>query len=204
MRLRRWYFWFTALLIHSLFLLIPVGLSVRSSGALSGMKSLNFEFEPAEAGSSAADLSKSETLPAPRPQNPAMKTIDSTAQTDAPAPVSVTPTEVVSAAQQSSAPNADPEIGWEGESRAILQRQAVEFPRILSASGQETDCEARITVSPLGTVIKVEIIRSSGYTEIDAGVEAALRGYLFARDYGFAKNSSSGIVRFRFRLEKFD
>jgi outer membrane biosynthesis protein TonB len=66
------------------------------------------------------------------------------------------------------------------------------------------DCEARITVTALGVVSHVEITRSSGYTEIDAGVEAALRGYLFSRDYGFGGKTAVGIVKFRFRLERYD
>ncbi len=43
---------------------------------------------------------------------------------------------------------------------------------------------------------------SSGYIEIDASVEAALRDYLFSRVDG--RVDSTGTVKFRFRLEKQD
>jgi hypothetical protein len=46
----------------------------------------------------------------------------------------------------------------------------------------------------------VEITRSSGYIEIDASVEAALRDYLFSRVDG--RVETAGTVHFRFRLEK--
>ena len=68
--------------------------------------------------------------------------------------------------------------------------------------GQEIEGEARITVAPSGAVIRVEITRSSGYIEIDASVEAALRDYLFSRVDG--RENAIGTVRFRFRLEKQD
>jgi hypothetical protein len=45
-------------------------------------------------------------------------------------------------------------------------------------------------------------MRSSGYTEIDAGVEAALRDYLFSRADG--STETVGTVRFHYRLEKTD
>jgi outer membrane biosynthesis protein TonB len=74
----------------------------------------------------------------------------------------------------------------------------------LSSSGQEADCTARITVTPLGMVSKVEIMNTSGYTEIDAGVVSALRGYVFSRDYGVEKRNAVAVVMFRFRLETLD
>jgi TonB family protein len=62
--------------------------------------------------------------------------------------------------------------------------------------------EAHITVSPAGNVTGVEITKSSGYTEIDASVEAALREFLFSQVDG--RNDAVGTVRCRFRLEKQD
>ncbi len=94
------------------------------------------------------------------------------------------------------------EIGWEGAPRSLLKRPPILFPKVLGEEGLEAECEATITVSPFGTVIYVEITRSSGYTEIDASVESALRGYLFTRDYGFDRKNAVGNVRIRFRLEK--
>ncbi len=95
-----------------------------------------------------------------------------------------------------------PEWGWQGLPRKLLRKRNPEFPAILSALGQEVEGEARITVAPSGTVTRVEITRSSGYIEIDASVEAALRDYLFSRVDG--RVDSTGTVKFRFRLEKQD
>jgi TonB family protein len=94
------------------------------------------------------------------------------------------------------------QIGWDTPSRKLIRRRDPRFPAVLSALGQEVECEARITVAPSGGVTRVEITRSSGYTEIDAGVEAALRDYLFSRADG--STDAVGTVRFRFRLEKTD
>ncbi|MGO9409149.1 MAG: TonB family protein [Spirochaetia bacterium] len=61
---------------------------------------------------------------------------------------------------------------------------------------------ARITVSAAGSVARVEITKSSGYTEIDASVEAALRELLFSQVEG--TKDAVATVKFRFRLEKQD
>jgi len=63
-------------------------------------------------------------------------------------------------------------------------------------------CTPRVTVSPAGAVTRVEITGSSGYTEIDARVEAALREFLFSREEG--GNDAVGTITFRYRLEKRD
>jgi len=94
------------------------------------------------------------------------------------------------------------EWGWQGLPRKLVRRRNPEFPALLSALGQEVEGEARITVAPSGIVTRVEITRSSGYIEIDASVEAALRDYLFSRVDG--RVYSTGTVKFRFRLEKQD
>jgi len=73
---------------------------------------------------------------------------------------------------------------------------------VLSAMGQEIEGEARISVAPSGIVTRVEITRSSGYIEIDANMEAALRDYLFSRVDG--RIETVGTVHFRYRLEKQD
>jgi TonB family protein len=93
-------------------------------------------------------------------------------------------------------------IGWEGQARTLIRKQDPSFPPTLGAEGQEVECEARIVVAPNGTVIHVEITKSSGYTEIDTSVESALRAYLFSR--GDARKEAVGTIRFRFRLEKRD
>jgi len=93
-------------------------------------------------------------------------------------------------------------VGWEGAERKLILRRNPEFPTVLSALGQEIEGEARISVAPSGIVTRVEITRSSGYIEIDASIEAALRDYLFSRVDG--RIETVGTVHFRFRLEKQD
>ena len=92
--------------------------------------------------------------------------------------------------------------GWQGPARTLIRKRAPDFPVVLSAMGQEIEGEARITVAPSGIVTRVEITRSSGYIEIDASVEAALRDYLFTKVEG--RVDTVGTVEFRFRLEKQD
>ena len=94
------------------------------------------------------------------------------------------------------------EWGWQGLPRKLVRKRNPEFPALLSSLGQEVEGEARITVAPSGIVTRVEITRSSGYIEIDASVEAALRDYLFSRVDG--RVDTIGTVAFRFRLEKQD
>ncbi len=95
-----------------------------------------------------------------------------------------------------------PQIGWEGKARVLLKKRNPQFPSALRASGQEVEGEARITVAPSGAVLRVEITRSTGYIEIDASVEAALRDFLFSPVNG--RGNALGTVKFRFRLEKTD
>ena len=99
-------------------------------------------------------------------------------------------------------PQAGEEIGWDGSARRLVHWRDPAFPDTLSAAGQEVECEALITVSAAGAVTRVEITRSSGYIEIDAGVEAALRDYLFSRIN--ERKDTVGKIRFRFRLERQD
>ena len=111
--------------------------------------------------------------------------------------------DVLSDLPSASSPEAhsDGQFGWEqGRPRKVLSRKDPQFPPFLGAAGVEVECTARITVSPTGAVTRVEITRSSGYTEIDASVEAALREYLFSQVDG--RKDEVGTVRFRFRLEK--
>jgi TonB family protein len=93
-------------------------------------------------------------------------------------------------------------VAFSGSGRSVIRKSVPVFPSVLSAAGQEVEGEARITVSPSGSVTRVEITKSSGYTEIDASVEAALFNYLFSRVDG--RVDSVGTVTFRFRLEKQD
>ena len=93
-------------------------------------------------------------------------------------------------------------IDWTGAARTVVRSPNPRFPAILSETGQEAEVVARITVTPLGAVIDVEITRGSGYTEIDAAVETALRQWIFSRSEG--KQNAVGTVSYRFPLEKRD
>jgi TonB family protein len=88
-------------------------------------------------------------------------------------------------------------IAWQGRARGVIRRINPEFPRVLSRTGQEGECVARITVTPSGTVSRVEIVHSSGYPEIDASVAGALRGWLFAKSDG---QSSTAEISYPLRL----
>lgn len=112
--------------------------------------------------------------------------------------------QVDDSAQESTAsqPRTGEGIGWEGSARKLIRKRVPEFPAQLSSAGQEVECEARITVAASGVVTRVEITRSSGYIEIDASVEAALRDYLFSR--ANERKDTVGTIRFRFRLERQD
>ena len=113
------------------------------------------------------------------------------------------PDDVLADLPSASRQQPEGQVGWvEGAARRILVRHDPQFPRILAAAGTEVECTARITVSPTGAVTRVEITRSSGYTEVDTGVEAALREFLFSRVEG--GNEAVGTITFRFRLEKRD
>jgi len=95
------------------------------------------------------------------------------------------------------------QLAWGGERpRKLLSRRDPQFPVMLGVEGVEVECAARITVSAAGNVTHVEITKSSGYTEIDASVEAALREFLFSQVEG--RKDAVATVTFRFRLEKQD
>ncbi len=93
-------------------------------------------------------------------------------------------------------------VEWSGTPRTLSREVRPRFPSILSTTGQEAEVVARITVSPLGQVIDVEITRGSGYIDIDAAVESALRQSLYTRREG--KQNQIGTVYYRFPLEKRD
>jgi TonB family protein len=114
------------------------------------------------------------------------------------------PGPLATAAARSDAAAAEPalRIGWAGAARTVVRSVNPRFPAILSERGQEAVVDARITVTPLGAVVDVEITRSSGYTEIDAAVETALRQWIFSRSEG--KQNALGTVSYRFPLERRD
>lgn len=109
---------------------------------------------------------------------------------------------VVDAARDAAAAQPTVRVEWSGRSRTMVKEVKPKFPTIFSTTGQEAAVEARITVTPLGVVVDVEITRSSGYTEIDAAVETSLRQCLYSRIEG--KQNQIGTVYCRFPLERRD
>jgi outer membrane biosynthesis protein TonB len=225
---RKVYSWIASLALHCLLLAVPLAMLSRAEPSTEGIV-LDFDLQYAAASGSTDRQTVKALTPTPRVQPPSanrqsshaapeaagstVREVDLPTEAKLPAKNDVS----VSEAPNEAFPTQDDgtfggtgsagmsaQIGWESASRSVVQRGTMHFPQILSARGQETDCEARITVTPLGMVSKVEIIRSSGYTEIDASVETALRGYVFTRDYGLGKKNAIGIVKFRFRLERLD
>jgi TonB family protein len=123
----------------------------------------------------------------------------------APAPGDVLATlpAVTTATAAAAAAESTIRVAWTGKARGDpVKSPRPKFPRVLSTTGQEARGEARITVSPLGAVIDVEITRSSGYTEIDESVSTALWQWLFPRIEG--RQNQIGTISFSFPLEKRD
>jgi TonB family protein len=201
--------WIGSLLFHGLLIAVPLALMSRAAPETQGaMLDIDISMVEGPAGTEAArPVMKPKPVPAvPRSRDSALpepKDAARPTEEDARVPDAAPPTRDESEALAGT-PGMSAEIGWENASRSVVRRGTLSFPRVLSALGQEAECEARITVTPLGMVSNVEITRSSGYTEIDASVETALRGYVFTRDYGLEKKNAIGIVKFRFRLERLD
>ncbi|MCX7038556.1 MAG: TonB family protein [Spirochaetes bacterium] len=167
----------------------------RSAAAAADSLAVPFDNRPVEAPSADAAV-----FPSPRDV-----LADLPAPAAAPTPSSGTSAALAALTRDAviaALPSSGAQIGWEGAARKLIRRRDPQFPRILSATGQEVECVARISVSPSGTVARVDIVKSSGYTEIDASIEGALRDYLFSKVEG--KQNAIGTVSFRFRLEKRD
>jgi hypothetical protein len=94
------------------------------------------------------------------------------------------------------------QIVWRGSPRKVVRWRDPPLPAVLRRTGQEAECEAEITVAPSGAILHVEITKGSGYTDIDASVEAALRDNLFSRVSG--RTDTIATVRYKFRPEKQD
>jgi periplasmic protein TonB len=140
------------------------------------------------------DLAAAQSSPFPSPRD-VLQSLPAPAATASSAAFTASPSDPA-LADVSAAPAT---IAWQGRSRGgAIRRTNPEFPRVMSRTGQEGECAARITVTPSGTVSRVEIVRSSGYPEIDATVASALRGWLFAKAEG---QSSVAIISYPFRLE---
>jgi TonB family protein len=103
---------------------------------------------------------------------------------------------------QSALPAGDTELVWSGSGRRLLKQGDLSFPDILLREGQELDVEARFNVSPEGRVTNIKITRSSGYILVDRAIERALSEYLF--EGSATGEMETGLIRFRFRLERLD
>ena len=229
MTLRRVAPWIVSMLAHAaLVFLVPLDADLRGMPVPVVDRRVVLEFDeadavPAESTSRIPDPSIAASaleLPSSLPL-PSTATLDPVADTLASARVVTVPGGVPSAREvladlpaPSSAPVVDAARGdaaasqptvrveWTGRSRTMVKEVKPRFPTIFSTTGQEAAVEARITVTPLGVVVDVEITRSSGYTEIDAAVETALRQCLYSRIEG--KQNQIGTVYCRFPLERRD
>lgn len=138
-------------------------------------------------------------LPAPEASAPAVVVPDAAAVLD----------QVLSRVKESRQEEAKPavtagetELVWSGGGRRLLRQGSLSFPEILVREGQEVDVEASFLVSPDGRVTKVEITRSSGYILVDRAIERVLTEYLF--EGSPEGEEETGLIRFRFRLERPD
>jgi len=222
--------WVVSLLAHALLvLLIPLGTDLRGMRAPVVERRVVLEFDetdrppaaPAAASPSAPAIGMNDLpLPMSLPM-PSTASLDPVAEEPRAASVrvvtvpggvpssreildalpAVTPT-ATAAARADAAAEPTVRVEWSGKPRYPIREVKPRFPAILSETGLEAEVVARITVSPLGAVIDVEITRSSGYTEIDAAVERALRQNLYPRIDG--KQNQTGTVYYRFPLEKRD
>jgi TonB family protein len=226
MLLRRIAPWIASLLAHAaLVFLVPLDADLRGTREPVTERRVVLEFDaagvlPPEPASRIPDPSIASSaleMPATLPL-PSTAALHPVADTPASARVVTAPGGVPSAREVLTdlpAPSAAPaaaagtasldqtvRVEWTGTPRTVVREVKPRFPTIFSTTGQEAAVEARITVTPLGAVVDVEITRSSGYTEIDAAVEAALRQCLYSRIEG--KQNQIGTVYYRFPLEKRD
>jgi len=98
--------------------------------------------------------------------------------------------------------NHDNSIKWNHKSRRILRSEPISFPDVLKLEGQDATVKAKIFVSPEGNVRKVEIIKGSGYIEVDSAVTASLRQYLF--NPSEKGEEDIGIIEIHFKLKRED
>ncbi len=90
-------------------------------------------------------------------------------------------------------------ILWKGKRRSLKSAYPIRFPTIIKRIGRDVDVEAEIVVAPGGNVIRVKIVKSSGYEEVDRIVESALWRYMFSADPN--GNRSIGRLKVHFILK---
>ena len=189
----------------------PIEVALEDGGGVSSGEAVSGDRPPPAGASIPIPPRAKARIPRPGPPSigragrPRLDPIRAGDRSAAAGPVDVpSPQDVLSDLPSASeAAPSETTFGWEGGARrTVIARRDPRFPEVLSAAGLEVECVARITVAPEGNVTRVEIMRSSGYTEIDASVEAALREFLFSRVEG--RKDAVGTITFRFRLEKRD
>jgi len=93
-----------------------------------------------------------------------------------------------------------PALEWEGRARTLRSSGSPAFPEILVREGRDVDVEALFAVAPDGRVLRVDIVRGSGYAAVDREVEKTVQGYLF--EPASEGSEDTGRVRCRFRVER--
>ena len=93
-------------------------------------------------------------------------------------------------------------LEWRGRERKVLKTAGISFPDILLEEGLEVEVVALFTVAANGQVVKVDILRTSGYATVDTAVQRALYSYLF--EPSADSSEDVGQVQYRFRLERGD
>jgi outer membrane biosynthesis protein TonB len=223
--LRRAAPWIVSLLAHALLvLLVPLGRDIRGMRAPVVERRVVLELgdaerprvDPAASSPPAPAIARSDLpLPAslPLPTAPSLDPVDDEVRAASARIVAVTSgvpttaevldtlppvTTSTSAAVRADAAAAEPtlRVEWSGKPRPWIRKPELRYPSILSSTGLEADGAARVTVSPLGAVIDVEITRSTGYTEIDHDVAMALGSSFVARIEG--KLNQTFMVYFSF------
>jgi hypothetical protein len=99
-----------------------------------------------------------------------------------------------------------PEKEWRSRNAALANAMLLsDFQSSLSENLQRLAQFARQRRGPrvlVPRIMRLEIIKRSGYTDIDAGVEPALRALLFSQADG--RKDEVATMTYRFRLEKQD
>lgn len=92
------------------------------------------------------------------------------------------------------------EITWNKTVRTPLEFAQPEFPAFLREEGLEVDLELEITVSPAGSVVAVEVTRSSGFASIDVEVKKLASSWTF--QVSASGEDDVARVTLHYRLEK--
>ncbi|MFB6347398.1 MAG: energy transducer TonB [bacterium] len=81
--------------------------------------------------------------------------------------------------------------------RKILKQPLPEMPDWLEQAGEEVKVTVHFTIQPNGSVDEMEILSSSGYTELDDKVLRSVRNW----KYESSTNPEDHVVQFQFKLQ---